>query len=429
MAEQTQIPENKIGLRDLLAIRDYRYLWLGQIVSDLGDSMTNLALLLLVNHLTGSTAALATMAVMLALPSLTFGLFAGVAVDRVDRKRIMMIADTLRAILVLGFVFVDSPEKIWFLYGLGFAQASIGTFFNPARSALIPNLVPKEGLLSANSISQTSRIVFGVLGTGLAGYMIGSSESYWSIFVLDAFTFALSVLFISQIRYTHQPSNDKKPISARQIFGELREGLQITFTNRILAGSIIAFAVTMLGLGAVNILLIPLLIDDLMVPETWFAAIELSQTAGLILAGVLVATIAARIKPTHILSVSLVLLGGVVALMSLPTAVWQIMIILFFAGLCVTPIQASGSTIIQTAVPDEVRGRTGSANNALITTAQLVSMGLAGILADMLGARTVFILSGALVSTAGIVAMLIFHGATLSLPTEKPSPPTPQLTE
>jgi len=419
MADTIKPEEKTFGLKDLLKIRDFRQLWFGQIVSDLGDSMTNLALLLLVNHLTGSTAALATMAIMLALPSLTFGLFAGVIVDRVDRKRIMIISDMLRGVFVLGFMLVDGPEKIWVLYSIGFIQASVATFFNPARGALIPNIVPKEGLLSANSISQTSRIIFGLLGMGLAGLIIGQFEQYRLIFSLDAVTFFISMLLISRIRYAHQVGAEKDPINVKHIFSELREGLKLTFSNRLLTGAIIAFAVTMLGLGAVNILLVPLLINDLMVPETWFAAIELSQTAGMILAGILVATLASRLKPTWILAVALILLGIDVALMSLPTQVWHIMIILFFAGLVITPLQAAGSTIIQTAVPDEVRGRTGSANNALITSAQLVSMGLAGVLADILGARMVFVLGGALVSLAGFAAMLIFRGVKLDLAQEK----------
>ncbi len=413
MTTETQLEEKAFGLKDLLKIQDYRYLWFGQIVSDFGDSMTNLALLLLVNHLTGSTAALATMAIMLALPSLTFGLFAGVIVDRADRKRVMILSDILRGIFVLGFILVDSSQKIWMLYSIGFIQAAIATFFNPARGALIPNIVPKEGLLSANSISQTSRIIFGLLGTAFAGFIIGQFEKYWLIFSLDALTFFISMLLVSRIRYTNQTGAEKEAISIKHIFSELGEGLKLTFSNRILAGAIIAFAVTMLGLGAVNILLVPLLIDDLMVSETWFAAIEFSQTAGLILAGALVAILASKLKPTNILAGGLVLLGISVAFMSMPTQVWHIMVILFFAGLFITPIQASGSTIIQTSVPDDVRGRTGSANNALITTAQLVSMGLAGVLADMLGARTVFVLGGALVSLAGFAAMLIFRGTEL----------------
>ncbi|HRJ42759.1 MAG: MFS transporter [Caldilineaceae bacterium] len=410
--------ERPFAFKDLLAIRDYRFLWLGQIVSDMGDSMTSLALLLLVNHLTGSTAALATMAIVLALPSLTFGLFAGVIVDRSDRKRVMILSDLLRGLFVLGFVLVDSPQKVWMLYAIGFAQASIATFFNPARGALIPNIVPKKGLLSANSISQTSRIIFGLLGTGLTGFIIGQFEQYWLIFVIDALTFALSLLLISRIGYSHQPTGDGAAINLRLVVSELGEGLKLTFSNRILTGAIVAFAVTMLGIGAVNVLLVPLLINDLQVSEAWFAPIEFSQTAGMVLAGSLVAFLSSKLKVTNILAGGLILLGIVVALMSLPTAVWHIMIILFFAGLCIIPSQASGATIVQTAVPDNVRGRTGSANNAVITTAQLVSMGLAGVAADLIGARNVFILGGAVVSLAGVAALLIFRGADLSLPDE-----------
>jgi DHA3 family macrolide efflux protein-like MFS transporter len=401
------------GLKDLLGIRDYRMLWFGQIVSNFGDSMTSLALLLLVNHLTGSTTALATMAIVLALPSLTFGLVSGVIVDRFDRKKIMILSDLLRAVFVLGFMLVDSAEKIWILYVIAFIQASIATFFTPARSALIPNIVPKEGLLSANSISQTSRIIFGLLGTGAAGFLIGQLEEYWLVFLIDAVTFVVSLALIAQIVYAHKPGANKETISARAVFGELREGIKITFSNRVLTGAILAFAVTMLGLGAVNILLVPLLVDDLQVSETWFAAVEFSQTSAMILAGSLMAVLASRLKPTKILSFALIGLGAAVALMSLPTNVWHIMAILFLAGLMITPVQAAGSTIIQTAVPDEMRGRTGSANNALITTAQLVSMAAAGVLADAFGARNVFVIGGVVVALAGLVALLIFRGVEL----------------
>ncbi|NJN44088.1 MAG: MFS transporter [Anaerolineae bacterium] len=179
----------KITARDLLQNRDFRLLWLGQSVSNFGDSMTNLALLLLVNHLTGSTAALATMAIVLALPTLTFGLIAGVYVDRWDRRQVMVISDLIRGVLVLGFILVGSVENIWLLYLIGFTQASIGTFFNPARSALIPNLVPKEGLLAANSLTQMTQIIFGLLGTAAAGALVGVLDVYWPIFVIDSHLF------------------------------------------------------------------------------------------------------------------------------------------------------------------------------------------------------------------------------------------------
>src|SRR3954471_13467980 len=137
--------------RTVLKIRDFRLLWLAQVISDFGDSLTNLTLLILINQLTGSTAALATMAIVLGIPQVTFGLLAGVYVDRWDRKRIMILSDLARGGLVLGFIGAMATGQLWLLYVIAFVQASIGTFFTPARSALVPRLVPGAGLMPANS--------------------------------------------------------------------------------------------------------------------------------------------------------------------------------------------------------------------------------------------------------------------------------------
>ena len=236
MSDQDQIQPEETkppGLKDLFKIPDFRYLYGGQVVSNFGDAMTNLALLLLVNALTGSVTALATMAIMLAIPSLTFGLIAGVYVDRLDRKKIMIFSDLFRAIFVLGFLLVDSAEKVWILYLIGFMQSSIATFFNPARGALLPNIIGKDKLLAANSISQTSQIIFGLLGTGVAGLFIGLFDGYREIFLIDAASFFLSLILISRIKYTAQSASADEDVSVEMIFSQLKEGLVLTFNNRI----------------------------------------------------------------------------------------------------------------------------------------------------------------------------------------------------
>ena len=164
-----------LGARDVLRIPAYRRLWLGQLVSEAGDGLTNLALLLLVNHLTGSTAAIAAMAICLAIPPLTIGLFAGAYVDRADRRRIMLASDLLRAATVLGFVFVGSADELWLLFILAFVQASVGTFFTPARACAQGR--PQEGLLAANSIAQATRVVSGIVGRASAVCSSASSAS------------------------------------------------------------------------------------------------------------------------------------------------------------------------------------------------------------------------------------------------------------
>ena len=175
-----------MGVRDVLRIRDYRYLFAGQVVSDIGDGITLLLVLLVINDLTGSTAALALMAVAEAIPAFTVGLVAGVYVDRWDRRRIMLAADLLRAGIVLSFALVQTPAMVPLLYVLGFTQASIATFFRQARGAMLPHIVPAEGLPAANGLAQASQVIGSLLGAGLAGLIFASFGSGVAGFAIDA---------------------------------------------------------------------------------------------------------------------------------------------------------------------------------------------------------------------------------------------------
>ena len=123
-----------MGVRDVLRIRDYRNLFAGQVVSDIGDGITLLLVLLVINDLTGSTFALALMAIAEAVPAFTVGLAAGVYVDRWNRRRVMLAADLLRAAIVLSFGLVQTAALVPLLYVLGFTQASIGSFFRSSHT-------------------------------------------------------------------------------------------------------------------------------------------------------------------------------------------------------------------------------------------------------------------------------------------------------
>ncbi|MFL5733840.1 MAG: MFS transporter [Chloroflexia bacterium] len=401
-----------VGFKDLMRNRNFRFLWLGQVISDFGDSLTSLSLLFLINKLTGSTAALATMLIVLTIPQITFGLVAGVYVDRLDRKRIMIVSDLLRGLLVLGFMFVASPDLVWLLYVIAFVQASIGTLFTPARSALLPNIVPAQGLMAANSVQQTSRIIFGLLGTAAAGVLIGTFEVFWPAFTVDALTFFASVLLVSRIAgvQTRGTAGESTPGTVRVIFGQLADGMKIIARTPVLSGTLMAVGVAMLGMGAVNVLVIPLIINDLQVPATWFGAVELAQTAGMILSGSLVVVLARRLKPTGIISGSLVGIGAAISLLALVSSVWHIFPVVFAVGLLVTPLQASVSTIMQTSVSNQVRGRISSSLNTMISTTSLVSMGLAGVLGQAIGVRNVFVAGGAVIVVAGFAAAWVFRG-------------------
>ena len=147
-------PVEKWTTGQLLRNRNFLLLWLGQVISAFGDAVTNLTLLILVNTLTGSTAAIATLIMLIAIPQVTIGLLGGVFADRWERKRIILASDLVRGVLVLGFLAVDAAQRLWLLYALAFVQAAVGTLDNPARSAILSQVVPKPGLMAANSLAR-----------------------------------------------------------------------------------------------------------------------------------------------------------------------------------------------------------------------------------------------------------------------------------
>ena len=408
-----------LSARDVLRIPAYRRLWLGQLVSEAGDGLTNLSLLLLVNHLTGSTAAIAAMAICLAIPPLTIGLFAGAYVDRADRRRIMLASDLLRSVTVLGFVLVGSAESLWLLFILAFVQSSVGTFFAPARGAVIPKVVPPEGLLAANSVAQATRVVSGIVGAGIAGLMIGVLGVFWPAFVLDSLSFLASFVLIlglpaaiGRIDPTPARAGDASaaPLAQLGIGASLKVGLSRVAHSRLLSTTILSLAVVMLGLGAVNVLFVPLLVSDLAVSPAWFAALDLAQSASMILAAGMIGAIAARVRPTTIVTVGLLGVAVIIAMTGAVTAVWQVLVLMFLVGWFVSPLQAAVVTMLQVNVEDAERGRIMSVLNAAMSAATVLSMAFAGIAGELVGVRNVFFLAGAIVAVGAVISLVGFRG-------------------
>jgi MFS family permease len=399
-----------LGVRDVLRLRDYRLLWLGQLISEAGDGLTNLTLLLLVNALTGSTAALAAMAIVLAIPPLTIGLVAGAYVDRIDRRRIMIVSDAIRAVVVLGFVLVGSTQTLWLLYVLAFVQATVGTFFSPARGAIRPRVVPREGLLAANSLAQATRVVSGVVGSSIAGLIVGLLGTFWPAFVLDSGSFLVSVALISRLPAAVGRIEDARAAAAG-VGSALAVGLRTIAGSRVLATTIVTLAVSMLGLGAVNVLFVPFVVGVLQVGPVWMGPVELAQSSSMILASGLIAVIARRLAPSSIVTIGIAGVAVTIALAGAVGAIWQLLVLMFVIGWFVVPLQAAVITILQSTVADGERGRVMAVLQAVMSAASVLSMGLAGIAGDAIGVRAVFFAAGAICAVGFVVALVGFRSS------------------
>jgi len=175
-----------------------RWLWLGQVVSQFGDWFNVVAVYALLLDLTASGTAVAVMMVVQQLPIAIVGPAAGVLVDRLDRRRVMIGADLVRAAVLPGLLLVDRPEDVWLAYVVVGAAVIATAFFEPARSAILPAVAEREELLPANALSSGTWSAMLAVGAALGGAVV-TLVGRDAAFVINAFSFLASAVFIARI--------------------------------------------------------------------------------------------------------------------------------------------------------------------------------------------------------------------------------------
>lgn len=200
--------ESSIGYFPLLKQNpSFRNLWYGQVISELGNWVNSIALYALILQLTGSGMAMAAAMMAKLLPMVIISPFAGVVIDRMDRRTVLIASDILRCFTVLCFLIVESREDLWLVYALTLFEVALTGFFEPARSAILPSIVKKNHLVTANAISGATWSIMLTLGAALGGFVV-SLFGVKVAFILDALTYLLSAWFIIKISYPNTKSEE-----------------------------------------------------------------------------------------------------------------------------------------------------------------------------------------------------------------------------
>src|SRR5689334_8811101 len=208
--------------------RNFRLLWLAQIVSELGDWFYTLAVYNLLLDLTGSRAQSIGLAVVLqVLPSTLIAPTAGVVNDRIRRKRVMIAADLVRFFIVLSMLLVRSRGTVWLVYPLLFLENLGIGFFEPAHSSAIPNIVAEGEVLTANALASITWSFCLAVGAALGG-----ATAAWlgrdAVFVLNALSFLASAALIARMRFTEPHVEGLPPLHIRDLvaFGPIVDGFR-----------------------------------------------------------------------------------------------------------------------------------------------------------------------------------------------------------
>ena len=233
--------------------RNYRYLWLSQVVSLTGDWFTLIASASLVANLSGSGMAIGGLFLARLLPPFVLGPLAGVVADRFNRKKILIASDLLRAAVVLNFLFIRTETDIWLLYVITILQLSISAFFEPTRAAVMPSLVVRQDLITANAldgVTWSSMLALGAALGGLATAQFGIPAA----FVIDAATFVISAWFVSRIVV---PVTIAEPASSTESYdvglGAFMAGVRYLWQRPAVLGLALVKASSALAFGGIAV--------------------------------------------------------------------------------------------------------------------------------------------------------------------------------
>src|SRR5579862_1170423 len=185
-------------LRLLKNNRNYRYTWSGQVVSEVGDHFNNIAVFSLALATTHSGMVVTGVMLSRAIPAVMAGPLAGVVLDRLDRKRIMIVSDLVRAVVALGFILAISRKDSWLLYILSALLMFASPFFTSGRSAILPTIASKEELHTANSLTQATQWTTVTIGSFLGGASVTQFGYRWA-FLFNALSFLFSAWSISRL--------------------------------------------------------------------------------------------------------------------------------------------------------------------------------------------------------------------------------------
>lgn len=400
----------RLRLLQPLGQRDYGLLTFGSVVSLLGDGFFNVALAWQVYDISNVPTALALVGTAWTLPLIFFLLLGGVLTDRYDRRWLMIGADLLRAaaVGVLGILSVTGAIELWHVIAL-IAFVGLGdAFFNPASTAIVPDLLPEEQLPQANALQGLLRpLMFRLAGPALGGFAVALLGA-GSAFLLDAASFLVSATAIGAM--ASRPVREVVAHGLRQTVGEVGEGLAFVRRTPWLWATLVSAMFSLLVfVGPANVLLPFLVKNDLRLgPEALGAIFAVSGIGSVVAALVVGQRGLPRLRITAMYA-SWVVGVLVVAGYGLMDSLWQAVLVGFVNAALFEVGQIIWVTLLQTLVPRELLGRVSSLDWLVSIGLVPVSFALTGPVAAAIGVRPTIIGAGVLGAVL-MGALLFFPG-------------------
>ena len=394
-------------MRRVLRRPAFRRVFAAQTVSRWGDTFNSVALVILVYELTGSGLKVAGTVIFEIVPVVALGFVAGRVVDRYPRRHVMLIADLARAGVAMLLVF--DHQHLPVIYLAAFLLSALSVFFNPAAASMLPSLVPADEIVSANSAIWSAAVISQIALAPVAGVIVALAGP-GPAFAVNAASFLVSAAFVAQLPVT---SPARRASTKR--FGDITEGLALIRDSRFLTVLAGVQGLAALATGATSAMLVVLAKEHLNISSSRFGLLIAAIGVGAGFGPLVLQRLAQDVNRPAFLYGPYVLRGGVDLALATSTNFAVALGALSVYGIGTSTGNVTYNSILQTNVPNELRGRVFAFYDVVWQSARLASIGIGGVLADRYGITTVYWTGGLLLLAAGTLGLTT--GRNLSIPT------------
>jgi MFS family permease len=420
--------------------RDFLLLWLAQAISQTAQNAIWFGIVVLVERLSHSSTQLSIAILTLIIPSVIFGVLAGVYVDRWDKRVVLIATNLIRGTIAFSYAFFAMPIGLPLvaLYAVNFLFSTVGQFFAPAETAMIPAVVARRRLLQANSLFHLTFTASQLIGLVVLGPLLAKLIGVDGLFISMAAAIVLCGLLVWPLpssRGEHDPAQPTSGEAAlRGVWNDVRDIWQFVSRDRVVGLSMVQWTIGAI-LGLVIATLVPGFSERLLrVPAE--DAVFVMAPAGIgMVAGTAMLNRWGEHLEKHFLgnlglftvAVCLGLTGGLAFLIEVVTSgnpplitmplfgevsvvVLPVMALALVAGLGFVSIMVPAQTLLQERAPVELRGRVFAVQLMLSNFASIVPLLLLGGLADLIGVDVTLLLIGVLIGIAGALSVHIAPG-------------------
>ncbi|MBI5085656.1 MAG: MFS transporter [Acidobacteria bacterium] len=384
--------------------RNYRACWLGQTVSEVGDHFNSIAVLSLALHMTGSGAAVGAVMIARVLPAIAAGPVAGVVLDRMDRRKVMIASDMLRAVVALAHILLLTYRETWLLYALSGLLMFASPFFNSGRSAILPRIASHDELHTANALTQTTSWLTLSIGTMLGGMSTAQFGYKWA-FVANAASFVFSAAAIWSMRGEFKPERGAAARRRGAGVEEFREGLRYMASRPLILGIALLGVGWSTGGGAAQVLFT--LFGEVVFARgpAGIGMIWSCAGIGLVLGGVLGHRLGRGMgfeRYKHTVTVAFFLHGLCYVVFSVMGSIYAAMVFIALSRVAMGLNSVLNRTMLLAHVPDGLRGRVFTTVETMANAVMLVSMGAAGAASTVYSAREIGVVAGVLSASTAL---------------------------